>query len=107
VRRLKRQDKRIQGAAARASNQVQRAAIRFQNFNSGRQSFGWYDFTICAANLFEQTFAGRIETGNWTFSDPAHRTASNLSAMSPECKFGYRRVSDADQFMAQIYCGAM
>jgi phospholipase C len=36
------------------------------------QSFGWYDFIIRVAdnNAFEQTFAGRIETGKWSFSDP-------------------------------------
>jgi phospholipase C len=36
------------------------------------QSFGWYDFVIRVADdkLFQQTFAGRIETGKWSFSDP-------------------------------------
>ncbi len=42
------------------------------------QSFGWYDISIGAADdpSFEHRFAGRIETGQWSFSDPliGHRT---------------------------------
>jgi phospholipase C len=37
-----------------------------------QQSFGWYDFNIRAPDddRFEHRFAGRIETGKWSFSDP-------------------------------------
>ncbi|MGD9635847.1 MAG: phosphocholine-specific phospholipase C [Pirellulales bacterium] len=36
-------------------------------------SFGWYDFAIRIAGdaEFEHRYAGRIETGQWSFSDPA------------------------------------
>lgn len=35
-------------------------------------SFGWYDFTVKVkgSNVFEQRFAGRVETGKSSFSDP-------------------------------------
>lgn len=35
-------------------------------------SFGWYDFTLRVIGdaKFEHNFAGRIETGEWSFSDP-------------------------------------
>jgi phospholipase C len=38
-----------------------------------QKSFGWYDFTIRAGagSRFEQRFAGRAETGQWSTSDPA------------------------------------
>lgn len=38
-----------------------------------RSSLGWYDFSVRVAGSphFEQRFAGRIETGEWRFSDPA------------------------------------
>ena len=37
-----------------------------------KQSFGWYDFNVRVADnsQFEQRFAGRMETGQWSFSDP-------------------------------------
>jgi phospholipase C len=37
------------------------------------QSHGWYDWTIRVAGdgIMAKRFAGRIETGAWTFSDPA------------------------------------
>jgi phospholipase C len=37
-----------------------------------KKSFGWYDFTIKAKgfNLFETRYAGRVETGNHSKSDP-------------------------------------
>jgi phospholipase C len=36
------------------------------------RSFGWYDFTVKVKgfNAFEQRFAGRVETGKTSFSDP-------------------------------------
>jgi phospholipase C len=36
------------------------------------QSFGWYDFTVRAKGYttFEQRFAGRVETGKASFTDP-------------------------------------
>lgn len=36
------------------------------------RSFGWYDFTVTVKgfNTFEQRFAGRVETGKDSFSDP-------------------------------------
>ena len=36
-------------------------------------SFGWYDFSvrINGSDLFERRYAGRVETGKATFSDPA------------------------------------
>jgi phospholipase C len=39
----------------------------------GQKSAGWYDVTlrIDGAERFEQRFAGRIETGRWSTSDPA------------------------------------
>jgi phospholipase C len=38
-----------------------------------QKSSGWYDFTIRsgAGSRFEQRFAGRAETGQWSISDPA------------------------------------
>ncbi|MEZ4903534.1 MAG: hypothetical protein R2822_18105 [Spirosomataceae bacterium] len=35
-------------------------------------SFGWYDFSVKVAGFeaFEQRFAGRVETGKASFSDP-------------------------------------
>jgi phospholipase C len=37
-----------------------------------QQSFGWYDISIRVADSrsYERRFAGRIETGKWSFSDP-------------------------------------
>jgi phospholipase C len=37
-----------------------------------QQSFGWYDLGIHVAGnrMLEYRFAGRVETGKWTFSDP-------------------------------------
>jgi phospholipase C len=37
------------------------------------KSHGWYDFSIRIVNAarFTCRFAGRVETGNWSFSDPA------------------------------------
>jgi phospholipase C len=37
-----------------------------------QQSFGWYDIRIRIGDstMFERRFAGRIETGKWSFSDP-------------------------------------
>jgi phospholipase C len=37
-----------------------------------RQSFGWYDLTVrvAAGPHFQKRYAGRIENGNWSFSDP-------------------------------------
>jgi phospholipase C len=37
-----------------------------------QQSFGWYDISIRLgqSDSFERRFAGRIETGQWSFSDP-------------------------------------
>jgi phospholipase C len=36
-------------------------------------SFGWYDFHlgIVGQETFDQQYAGRIETGKWSYSDPA------------------------------------
>jgi phospholipase C len=36
------------------------------------KSFGWYDFTVKVKGFtnFEQRFAGRVETGKTSFSDP-------------------------------------
>jgi phospholipase C len=36
-------------------------------------SFGWYDFLIGIAgqDVFTQHYAGRVETGKWSYSDPA------------------------------------
>jgi phospholipase C len=36
-------------------------------------SHGWYDWTVRVAGdgILAQRFAGRVETGEWTFSDPA------------------------------------
>lgn len=31
----------------------------------------WYDFTVSGQGAFSRTFAGRLETGAWGFSDPA------------------------------------
>jgi phospholipase C len=38
-----------------------------------RDSFGWYDFSvrIAARARFAKRYAGRVETGNWSVSDPA------------------------------------
>ena len=57
------------------------AKIR-QTLNSGAKasltvdclrSFGWYDFIVQIAGVqsFEKRYAGRVETGQWSFSDPA------------------------------------
>jgi phospholipase C len=36
-----------------------------------KSSHSWYDFAIRGAdNTWEQSFAGRVETGKWSFSDP-------------------------------------
>jgi phospholipase C len=37
-----------------------------------QRSFGWYDFSIRIAEhaRFERRYAGRVETGRWSFSDP-------------------------------------
>ena len=36
-------------------------------------SSGWYDFTIkdAGGSQFQRHFAGRVETGEWSISDPA------------------------------------
>jgi phospholipase C len=36
-------------------------------------TFGWYDFTIrvLGDERFEIRYAGRLETGGWSYSDPA------------------------------------
>jgi phospholipase C len=36
-------------------------------------SFGWYDVSVRIASspLFEKRYAGRVETGRWSYSDPA------------------------------------
>jgi phospholipase C len=36
-------------------------------------TFGWYDFTIRVEGdeMFEIRYAGRVETGGWSYSDPA------------------------------------
>lgn len=38
-----------------------------------KRSYGWYDFTIRAASdsSFSRRCAGRVETGAWSYSDPA------------------------------------
>lgn len=38
-----------------------------------RANFGWYDFTLRIAGItpFEKRYAGRVETGKWSYSDPA------------------------------------
>jgi phospholipase C len=40
---------------------------------SGEPSFGWYDLGVRAAGntLFSNRYAGRVETGKPSFSDPA------------------------------------
>jgi len=40
---------------------------------SGQKSFGWYDFSVRVAGSagFEKRYAGRVETGKWSNSDPA------------------------------------
>jgi len=40
-----------------------------------KKSGGWYDFTVRTASGFSHRFAGRIETGNDSVSDPAMATA--------------------------------
>ena len=37
-----------------------------------KASFGWYDFSVKIEGFepFEQRFAGRVETGKESFSDP-------------------------------------
>ena len=37
------------------------------------KSFGWYDFSVLigGADLFEKRYAGRVETGKLSFTDPA------------------------------------
>lgn len=37
------------------------------------RSFGWYDFTLRLSDRkpFEKRYAGRVETGKWSYSDPA------------------------------------
>jgi phospholipase C len=39
---------------------------------SGKDSYGWYDFSlrINGVEAFEKRYAGRVETGNESFSDP-------------------------------------
>jgi phospholipase C len=35
------------------------------------KSFGWYDFVIRTSDRqFQQRYAGRVETGRWSMSDP-------------------------------------
>lgn len=38
-----------------------------------KRSFGWYDVgvRIDGDTLFDKCYAGRVETGNWGYSDPA------------------------------------
>lgn len=38
-----------------------------------QSSFGWYDFAVQVAghDAFHERYAGRVETGGWSFSDPA------------------------------------
>ncbi len=38
-----------------------------------RRSFRWYDFGLKIERFetFQRRFAGRVETGQWSFSDPA------------------------------------
>jgi phospholipase C len=38
-----------------------------------RRAFQWYDLhvTISGSASFERRFEGRVETGKWTFTDPA------------------------------------
>jgi phospholipase C len=40
---------------------------------SAQRAFGWYDRTVRVAGVenFEKRYAGRVETGQWSFSDPA------------------------------------
>jgi phospholipase C len=38
-----------------------------------QKSFGWYDFSVRISvqeRFFEKRYAGRVETGNWSWSDP-------------------------------------
>lgn len=37
-----------------------------------KKSFGWYDFSVRVAgsDVFEKRCAGRVETGQWSYSDP-------------------------------------
>jgi phospholipase C len=46
----------------------QRASIQLEPHPSG-----WYDFTVCIAGAseFKRRYAGRVETGKWSTSDPA------------------------------------
>jgi phospholipase C len=38
-----------------------------------KRSFGWYDVSVRVAGhpQFERRYAGRVETGEWSYSDPA------------------------------------
>jgi phospholipase C len=65
------------GAAARLNSEVYAPQGRFELRDrtswSAAQSGGWYDLTVTGAQ-FEYRFAGRIETGGTSTSDPAGRS---------------------------------
>jgi phospholipase C len=47
------------------------AAMQVEPYWSLTASSGWYDFTLTAAGGFSRSFAGRVETGADSVSDPA------------------------------------
>ncbi len=64
------------------ADQSYKAAEQKRSINPGESatltidtqaSHNWYDFIVRVAQLenFQRRFAGRVETGRWTFSDPA------------------------------------
>jgi phospholipase C len=64
------------------ADQSYKAAEQQRNLKAGetatltidtQSSHNWYDFVVRVAQLenFQRRFAGRVETGQWTYSDPA------------------------------------
>ncbi|KAH0445307.1 phospholipase C, phosphocholine-specific [Paraburkholderia fungorum] len=52
------------------------AGMQVEPYWSVSASGGWYDFTLAAAGGFTRRFAGRVETGKDSISDPAMGVAS-------------------------------
>ncbi|MFO0807747.1 MAG: phospholipase C, phosphocholine-specific [Gemmataceae bacterium] len=69
------------GATIEVHDNAYKAAVPPQSLAAGgratlaidtKASFGWYDFTVRIAGHepFEKRYAGRVETGQWSYSDP-------------------------------------